>query len=214
MDETTGQFEEGKKGGRIVWVHKPAERLFAILCRNALSISPLTMFFFFFQTRLQCLSYSILFLYSPSSSLALFFLRHSFIFSFSVSVLQRSTLRLRIRHRLTILFQLNFEEMKYLLHDFGATTLNGSPFHFPFCCISQRETKFVTCETCAYSSRSGRMSAVWPEWVGMPLRPDWQFNAGNPPGSARIGTSFAEYSLRNRSVIGLLMQRRLRLFPC
>ena len=29
--------------------------------------------------------------------------------------------------------------------------------------------------------------------TGMPSRPDRQFNAGNPPGSARIGTSFAEY---------------------
>ena len=28
--------------------------------------------------------------------------------------------------------------------------------------------------------------------IGMPTRPDRQFNAGNPPGSARIGTSFAE----------------------
>ena len=30
--------------------------------------------------------------------------------------------------------------------------------------------------------------------IGMPTRPDRQFNAGNPPGSARIGTSFAELS--------------------
>ena len=114
-----------------------------------------------------------------------------------------------------------------------------SSFLFKLKCVC-----LLLSETCAYPSRSGRMSAVWPEWVGMPLRPDWQFNpsgpelvgnltrvgrqfyqakiadqhgserigigrqklpigmptrpdrqfnAGNPPGSARIGTSFAEH---------------------
>ena len=48
-------------------------------------------------------------------------------------------------------------------------------------------------ETCAYPSRSERMSAVWPELVGMPLRPDWQFNPSGPElvgNLTRVGRQF------------------------
>ena len=55
--------------------------------------------------------------------------------------------------------------------------------------------KFILNETCAYPSRFGRMSAVWPEWVGMPLRPDWQFNPSGPESVgnlARVGRQLSE----------------------